>query len=319
MDRIYLGIDGGCTKTVGLLLDDEGRAIASHRAGRCALFGPLKDHEREFLRSVVDELCSQAGVARERIVQASLGLNGVDFEDEFDEQYAAVVEAVGLPGESVALVNDGIVALWAATSAPAAVILQHGTGFTGAFRSSHGDEQTFDHLGVGRTFDMRWELPTLIARMLDGRFDPTPLKQAVLAHFGIADEGRYGEILFRQQIPGELLTTTPPIIFDAWRCGDKAAAWLVERALDDYALAAGAMIARTGSDSPDVALGGGVIAQAPHEFWDALAERVRSDCPGASITQPKMPPEYGACIMAGFRDGREPQEFFEQVRTQRQS
>jgi len=265
--------------------------------------------------------CQVSGprVQRERIVQASLGLNGIDFEDEFDEQYAAVVESVDLPGESVALVNDGIVALWAATSAPVAVILQHGTGFTGAFRSSHGDEQTFDHLGVGRTFDMRWELPTLIARMLDGRFDPTPLKQAVLAHFGIADEGRYGEILFRQQIPGELLTTTPPIIFDAWRCGDKAAAWLVERALDDYALAAGAMIARTGSDSPDVALGGGVIAQAPHEFWDALAERVRSDCPGASITQPKMPPEYGACIMAGFRDGREPQEFFEQVRTQRQS
>jgi len=166
---------------------------------------------------------------------------------------------------------------------------------------------------------MRYELPTLIARMLDGRFSPTPLKQAVLAHFGIADEERYGEILFRQQIPGDRLVTTPPVVFEAWQSGDAAGTWLVERALDDYALAARAMISRTGSDSPDVAFGGGVIAQAPQEFWNALAERVGNTCPRANITQPEMPPEYGACIMAGFRDGREPQEFFEQVRTQRQS
>jgi hypothetical protein len=75
------------------------------------------------------------------------------------------------------------------------------------------------------------------------------------------------------------------------------------------------MIAATGSSSPDVTFGGGVLAKAPDEFWQSLARAIRESYPGVTVKPPDLPPEYGGAIMAGHHVGLDPVRLFSQLDT----
>ena len=312
-NKLFPGIDGGASKTAGVLLDGEGRILGQCKDGASAIEGKPSKKACAVLASIVKKLCRKANITRQNIHFCAIGLSGVDFPDEYSMQRKEIAKAIGILPRKLVLVNDGIVALWGATPAPAAVILQHGTSYTDAFRARHGDEKCFDHLNVGKIFDLRRELLHLIARMIDGRAIRTPLKEKVLAHLGISSDTSYREKMYRRMIPLERIKTTLPLVFDAWLAGDPAIAPLIQQAIDDYVLTIKAMIAKTGSDTPDVVFGGGVMTKAPGEFRNILVERIRKDYPRAIVKLPDLPPEFGAAIMAASKAGCEPALFFKKV------
>lgn len=311
---LLLGIDGGATKTAGAMVDPEQGIVARGRRGGSAIVGKPNPRALAVLASLVDSLCADSRTAPKEVAHCGLGLNGVDFEDDFAEQLADISHATGLPAERITLVNDGIVALWGATAAPAATMLQHGSGFTAAYRARIGEEKSFDHLGVTRVFDIRENLMILLARMLTGQAEATPLKDKALSFFGIADESKYPEAVFRDTIPQHLRKGTLPLVYEAWVSGDEGAASLVKAAIEDYWLATRAMIKKTGVPCPEVVFGGGVINCAPPQFWEALTQRLREIHPDLTARKPEMPPESGAAVMAGHQVGVDPQELFAKVR-----
>jgi len=248
-------------------------------------------------------------VKRQDVRYCGIGLNGVDFEDEHAMQLAEIAAAIGIPAERVDLVNDGIVALWGGTVSSAAVIVQHGSGFTAAYRSRHGRERLFDHFNVGAIFNLCTEVLKLVARMIDGRAEPTPLKDKVIEYLGLESEHAYVQALCRRTLPRDKMSHIVPLILDCWRSGDAGACRLVEAAVDDYALAAKAMIEKTGQASPHVVFGGGMIDQSGEQFRSLLAERIKGFNRDVLVKRPDLPPEYGAAIMAAFRTGYEPQDY----------
>jgi N-acetylglucosamine kinase-like BadF-type ATPase len=312
-DPLLLGIDGGASKTTGAIIDETGRLLAHAKSGGSAVVGKPNPQSLAVLSELAQSLCERAEISRDAIAHCVIGLNGVDFEDEHPVQHRDVSTAIDLLPVRVSLVNDAIVALWGATGAPAATMVQHGSGFTAAYRGRYGGETLFDHLDVGAVFDMRRGLIAAVARMINGQIEPTPLKAAVLDCFGIQDESEYGEAIFRQRVPRRLRARTPPLIYRAWLDGDPVAASLVHRACEDYVLAARAMVAKTGSPSPDVAFGGGVIDVAPDEFWDLLAKHLRESHPDLTPARPILAPELGGAVMAGHCVGLSPQELFPAV------
>lgn len=308
---LLIGIDGGATKTAGVLITSDGRVTARARARGSAIIGPPGSEACATLSSIVDSLCAQAAIARGDIAWLGLGLNGVDFEDELPMQHAALAAALAVSPDRFTLVNDALVALWGASASPAACIVHHGSGFTAAYRAEHGGERLFNHLDVARVFDMRSALVSLVERMILGMAEPTPLKEKALAYFGITDERKYCEAVFRRLIPRERQLSSLPLIYQAWLEGDPAAVELVRKAVDDYAVAAVTMIRRTGNPNADATFGGGVIASAPAQFWPLLAERVRGDYPDATVKPPDLAAELGAAIMAGYHIGMEPRHLFQ--------
>jgi len=298
-----LGFDGGGTKTAAVLADLSGRILARSRVGGCAIIGAPHPAAAEVMRSVGRVLCAQAGIAPQDILAAGIGLNGIDFADEYEAQLAGVAAAMELPEASITLVNDGIPALWGATTAPAAAIIQHGTGFTAAWRSRPGAEQLFDHLNNGKQFDLRDQLPIAVSRMLDGRLPETPLLDAALKHYGIADRTAFPDLLYRGKVPWSLMATAVPLITDAWEAGDPVATQLAERAAEDYARTATVMLARTGSKAATLALGGGGFRVAGHRFREFVSQRIRAANPAANVVMARLPPELGAILMAAHRVG----------------
>lgn len=305
----FVGIDGGGSKTKAVLCTASGRVLARTHTGPCALIGPPTPEIREHLRHLTATLCRDAQVTPQAVARWCLGLNGIDFVDEIPTQFAALTETLGVPSERVLLVNDGIIALAGTGSAPVAAILQHGSGFTSAYRRQFGQETLFDHLNVGRIFDLRFELQALLARMIDGRAEITPLKERVLRHFHIDDERTYAELAFRRRIPISLILHTPDLVFEGWLAGDAAATWLVTQAIESYAVTTEAMLRRAGKGA-ELFLGGGVINRAPEPFWQLLTARLHKTDAHLLIGKPQFPPEFGAVALCAFHSGIDPAVFF---------
>lgn len=311
--QYFIGIDGGASKTLGVLIDGEGCLLANTRLGGSAIVGAPTAESRMILASLKQRLCSEAHVSPLAITGIGLGLNGIDFADEFPIQQAELCACLRIDDSQLTLVNDGIAALWGASPAERSVIVQLGTGVTTAYRSGYGQEQLFDHLDAGSIFDLRRALAVLVARMIDGRADVTPLKAAALAHYQVQDEATFAELLFRERLPHAQFATGQQVVFMAWLDGDAAATRLVMQAVEDYAVTACAMIARTGADHCTVAFGGGVIQHAPQAFLALLAERVHARYPEADVISPRLSPAHGAALMTAYHHGLDPHALFDAI------
>jgi N-acetylglucosamine kinase-like BadF-type ATPase len=312
-EMFFIGIDGGGHKTAGALFDGAGRRRGAARLGGSAIVGRPAEPACAILDALVADLCRQAGVGRERVRRCGLGLSGIDFADEHALQLEVIARAIGIPAGRVLLVNDGIPALWGATAAPAAAILQHGSSFTTAWRPEFGREKIFDSLDAGAIFDLRKAALHLVARMIDGRRPAAPFKDRLLRHFGVADEKSFAELAYRDRLPRAAGLTVADMIFQAWQDGDATAAELVGRALDDYAVTVSTMLALTGQPAPDAILGGGVLRGAPERFWDELRALIRRSFPGSAVKPPDLPPEHGAAIMAAHAEGLGAPTYFRAV------
>jgi len=310
---VYLGLDGGGTKTAGAITDGAGRVLARARTGPSAIVGAVNPRSRRVLAEVVTDLLRQARLKRAGIRFCAVGLNGIDFTDEFPVQFRGVCSAIGLPGRKVALVNDAIPALWGATDSPAAGLLQHGSGKTSALRTAFGGERLYDHLDAGLLYDIRGDLLRAVARMIDGRLPSSPLKAAALRYFRIRREKDFAEALYRRRIPWPLIARGCALAYRWWLKGDPNARRLVETAAADYAATGAAMVRRTGSPSAAAAFGGGVIAAAPDRFWSLLRRRLKVHAPRARLVRPAMTAEYGACVMAAWHGGEDPAAYFRLV------
>jgi N-acetylglucosamine kinase-like BadF-type ATPase len=315
--KLLVGIDGGAGKTTGLLCDADGAILAKSRHGPSALLGTAEASPDAWktLRRITAELCESAGVPQSAIARWAFGLNGIDFADELPDQRRKLAQTLSIGEDEFSLVNDGIAALWGATPSPAAAIFQHGSGITSAWRARPGGDTLFDSLNVGDVFDIRGELVRLAARMIDGRQPATPLLDHFLDHVGVGAK-EFSEAAFRRRIDPARLATTPPLVYQAWLSGDKAAAWLVEQAISDYAVTAATMGKLTRGDQPDLCFGGGVIRQAPAAFWQDLRAALARLMPGARVVQPRLAPEAGAALLAAFTVGVDTQSMFERMERQ---
>ena len=79
MRKTYIGMDGGGTKTSGVLADDTGAILATGKAGASAIVGAPSPEACGVLLSLQAQLCQAAGVRLADIARMGLGLNGVDF------------------------------------------------------------------------------------------------------------------------------------------------------------------------------------------------------------------------------------------------
>ncbi len=315
MPEYFIGIDGGGSKTSGVLLAGDGQVLASARDAGSAIVGAPSPRSCNVLAAMKVRLCADAGIAPAAVTGIGLGLNGIDFADEFALQHTDLAACLTIAGDRLTLVNDGIAALWGASSSPQAVIVQHGTAYTHAYRAAYGQEQLFDHLDVGMAFDIRRALTALVARMIDGRAATTPLKEAALRHYGVSNDTAYAEALFRGRIPAERILTGASIAFSAWLAGDPAAIRLVEQAADDYVCTAYTLAARVNHDQCHVAFGGGVLNHAPDTFIDLLRERIQRTFPLARVMRPQLSPACGAAVMAAFHRAVDPTPLYHRLLT----
>ncbi|MCL2456499.1 MAG: hypothetical protein FWD19_02995 [Defluviitaleaceae bacterium] len=125
MQKYFLGVDGGNTKTDYLLCESDGTVVKKLRAGTCSHEHLGFDGMEREMRAHLSELFSCEKINLNEIAAAGFGLAGADFSTQIEELKKRV-EAIGF--SRYALGNDGILGIKAASENGAGICAVNGTG-----------------------------------------------------------------------------------------------------------------------------------------------------------------------------------------------
>ncbi|HUT32873.1 MAG TPA: BadF/BadG/BcrA/BcrD ATPase family protein [Planctomycetota bacterium] len=299
--RLLLGIEGGATKTTGVVTDAGLRVVARFVGGPTNLHAVGKKEAQGALTEILAELLSAAGIRQESLAASALCIAGVRTGmDVF--RWRQIVEELGIP-EPVAITHDAAAGLAAGSPDQPGILVVCGTGSLVYARGADGAEKFVGGRGPilgdeGSGFDIGHRALRAAARSADGRGPKSLLERLIperLKLAGLDDLVPWASPFAKERVAG-----VAPIVFEAAEAGDAVARRIVQGAVEE--LARGVEAAARGLWSPPaqparVVLYGGVLRNQP-VMRDALAAAVKGFAPDAACALPEVEGAVGAARLA---------------------
>jgi N-acetylmuramic acid 6-phosphate etherase len=312
MQRMCLGLDGGGSHTVALLVSAARDQASSPRPGWLLLgrgeAGPSNLHAVgtaqawAALDDAVARAFAAAGRKRTRVSVACLGLAGAGRPE--DQQLIRTWAERAYLAEQVEVTTDAALLIAAGTPDNWGLALVSGTGSIAYGRSPNCREERAGGWGSllgdeGSGYAIAIAGLRTVMRAADGRTPPNLLTDNLLSHLGLREAQQLVPLVYQGSMDRAALAALAPQVFRAAAAGDMEAAIIIE--LEAHELAgAGAAVAHK-LDFPDVplplTLAGGVLLSNT-DYWEQvvdalLSRRIRV----GPITLVKEPAE-GAVILA---------------------
>lgn len=316
MNGLYLGVDGGGTKTVALVGDAEGRILGTGRAGGSNYQTVGLDGAGDAIGRAVAQALGQAGAGLSDVRAAALALAGADFPSD-----TALLEGLArqrLPGIRSTVVNDAWAAWRAGTQTGWGLVAIAGTGSNVAGRTPSGQSRT----GYGLTYEFgsRGGAVHMLNDVLYHVFraglqagPETALLPAVLAAFSLGDVDALAQMLYAvryAEAQTEANDTPPeaaaanlliPVLFDLAEGGDAIAQQIIidnAAALGDLA---GGMARLLGleKDEVEVVVAGSLFERPRCPLYrDAFITALHRVAPRAWVHTARSSPAVGAYLLA---------------------
>jgi N-acetylglucosamine kinase-like BadF-type ATPase len=295
---IFLGVDGGGSKTFALAADATGQVLGFGQGGRA-------NHQGGGLAAALREIeqaCRQA-LGAQSAAFASFCLSGADLPPDF-AMLRPALESLGVAAR-FDLRNDTWAAMRAGTSHPWGVVVICGSGINAAIRTPDGREFVLPSLGAitgdwGGGGDMARMALGAIARAWDGRGPATALTKRVLQHFAFADYAALLHALYTEALPNRRIYEVAPLVFAEALAGDEVAQDLVIRTGTEIGHVAGSLLRRMEMhrEPNDVVTGGSIFKGAGPLLMDAAALALHRLAPLARFTHGRFEPVVGALLLA---------------------
>ena len=296
--RFFIGIDGGGTKTIGLLADQSGHIIGKAESGASNYHAVGEEQTKQVLSDIVSGLISDANASLESCT-CCLGLAGV--ASSVDRHVIGrICDDIGLPGNRI-LTHDAQIALVGGAEELSGVIIIAGTGSIVYGIDSEGrDAQAggWGHLlgDEGSGYDIARRAFQAVARAADGRGDPTLLSSLMLGALEFSQPRNL--IPWMHSVSKDKVAQLAGIVFDAASAGDPVAQGILDEAADELTVAARVVIDKLGFSQPfNLVLSGGIFSHQP-TFVESMRSRLKYIAPHARVCLPKNEPAYGAVVLA---------------------
>ena len=296
--EFFIGIDGGGTKTVGLLAGQAGHIIAKAESGPSNYHAVGVEQTKQVLSDVVSQLITDTAVALE-LCTCCLGLAGV--ASSVDRKVVGrICDEIGLPDNRI-LTHDAQIALVGGAEELSGVIIIAGTGSIVYGIDSEGrDAQAggWGHLlgDEGSGYDIARRAFQAVARAVDGRGDLTSLSSLMLDALEFSQSRNL--IPWIHSVSKDKVAQFAGVVFDAANGNDPVAQEILDKAADELTLAARVVIDKLGFSQPfNLVLSGGIFTHQP-TFVASLRDRIQNLAPDACICLPKREPAYGAVLLA---------------------
>ena len=301
---LFLGVDGGNTKTLAVVADETGRVLGTGRAGNGDIYGAASPEEA--MAAVADAVSQACATAGSRVIShAAYSIAGADWP----EDYAYIEDQLRRFSDQILVVNDSYGALRAGTKDGIGLAVICGTAGTAGAVSKSGKrwQGGFWHRGESGGVSLS---QAVVNKVLDaelGIVPSTTLTKSVLEFYG---ENSVPEMLHRftrrngAGRPGEGALT--PILFEAANAGDEVAMEIVKKhgvRQGRYAIAAARYVGLTGA-FPFV-LAGGVLRFTPNPLEPWIVETVLAAFPEIEPARPRFEPLFGGLMLAYDQAGIE--------------
>jgi len=294
---IFLGIDGGATKTSCLIGDDKS-VLGSGASGSSNLIRVGEAQARESLTTAIHQACAAAHVSPAQIDKTCVGLAGAARPEISSAARRVMLEIVG--GE-VQIIGDTIIALEAAFGGGPGVIVIAGTGSIVYGRNAAGQTARAGGWGFaisdeGSGYWIGRAAVAAALRSLDEK-GKSPLLDTILKTWKLDSVDKL--VVTANATPAPNFAALLPAVLAAANAGDSVARDVLAQAgseLAGHAIALTRRLFAAASEIP-VAMSGGVFQNAAlvrEHFYKGL----RSEYPKASINQTIVEPVRGALELA---------------------
>jgi N-acetylglucosamine kinase-like BadF-type ATPase len=307
--RTYLGVDGGGSKTLFLLIDETGKVLASHAEGTAYYPEIGLEALKKLLARGIGQILRQAGLGASDLSFAFLGLPAYG-EDSALLATLDTAPAAVLPTERYRCGND-MVCGWAGALAGAdGISIAAGTGsiaygeYAGRGARAGGWGELFSD--EGSAYWMAREGLRLFSRMSDGRVPRGALYDLVRRHFVLQhDLDLCAAIYGKRRAQRSQFAQLSQLVVEAARAGDATARALFVEAADELAEIVDAVRTQLRVPAEErlpVSCSGGMFE--PHDLLRAPLKRALATSPRHySFVDARLPSEAGAAVHAANLSG----------------
>ncbi len=302
MARSFIGIDGGSSQSVGVLLDEAERVVARAVGGpgNYHIAGPAATERNLF--ELIARLVETAGATTGDVTHACFALSGV-WREADRRVIGGILDRRGIGARST-LIADVEALLAAIQGDRPAIVAVAGTGSIVMGRDAHGRVHRVGGHGHlldddGSGYDIGCSGLRAVLEASDGRGPATALTDALPAAAGL---GGVDEIVPWLYGPAERkrdVARLAPHVIETAAKGDGPAKAILDRAAGELARwvsVAAEALSLTGS-AVTVVLAGGVLEH--NELYRRLVEeRVLHEVAHAKLTAPEHEAAYGAARIA---------------------
>lgn len=300
--QLFLGIDGGGTKTHAVLLNEQGKLIGEGFSGAS---NPLRVGIERAVGNIFkasEHACDAANRSRSDIAAIACGLAGVRREDIRQSIRQRIFETFRL--KTVEVFTDAEIALYGVNSGKAALVIIAGTGsiclgrndkgeraFAGGWGPLAGDE------GGGAGIARR--ALQAVAKASDERGIPTRLSHHAAEYFRASTPEDVVVAIYSPQTDNAKIAGFARFVVESAKENDKISIELLKEAGFELGLAAYAVIKRLNLQKKKFPIGYvGSIFKAGGLITESLLETVHKIAPKAYLTEPKLFPARAAAKMA---------------------
>ena len=297
-----IGIDGGGTKTLGLLTTETGERIAQVQAGPSNYHVVGETETKNVLTEVVTGLFAQADISTTSCPVFCLGMAGLGRAED-KKVIGQICNEIGISSNRI-LTHDAHIGLVGGTGKQEGVIVISGTGSIVYGIDRQGEETRAGGWGYligdeGSGYDIALKGLQAVARATDDRDMPTALTNRILSRLELNEPSE----LIRWVHAGKRdeIAQLAQLVFRTAETGDTITTRIINSAVDELVCAAGAVIKQLTFTAPfDIVLSGGNLVHQPM-FADKLRTRLATIAPMAEVILPRHEPVYGAVLLAQAR------------------
>jgi N-acetylglucosamine kinase-like BadF-type ATPase len=305
--QLYLGVDGGGTKTQIALMNEAGEVTCEGFAGPS---NPLRVGVETAVTNVIkaiNEACDRDGVSRGDITSATLGLAGVRRADLKRSVRESFINRIGI--RKVEVVTDAEIALFATTLGKPGLVVIAGTGSVCLGKNEKGEMAISGGWGPlagdeGGGVGIAQQALHTIAKASDGRGIPTMLSQRASEYFRASGPENLIVAIYSPQVDNSRIAGFARLVVETAQEGDEIAVGILNDAGYELGLAACAVIEKLKLTNHKVPIGCvGSIFNAGKLLTDPMLKKVRQCASKAFLTEPAMPPSHAAALMS-FQSSR---------------
>lgn len=322
MDYI-LGIDGGASKTIALLVDREGSILAIRASGSANYRTVGLEAAIHHIKEVINSALTQAHIADLKNVLVVMGLAGIDRpRDEERMRKLLLRQFDSLNDTSLVLVNDAYIALIGAVKGEHGVVVNAGTGVIamGINRAERLARANGWGYLLGDEGGGHWIGKQAIKAALrdyDGRGKTTTLEDLIKEHFSLDQMEDILEVVYDRGLSPQEIASLTPLVFGGAEAGDKVAIGILQRAGQELGLSAKAVIERldmAGEEFKLATIGGIFKERYTKPLVDSFTKVVQKVAPQCKIVEPAYPSEVGAILVGLLHQyGRIPSSWFKHL------
>jgi len=244
---MFLGVDGGGTKTAFLIIDKEGN-ILSYKVGPTSHYKQTSfSNFRDVLRNGIDEVCKDVGIKIEDIDYSFIGIPGFGEITRDQKELELIVKDI-LGKDNFQCGNDSEVAWAGSLACKPGINIVAGTGAIGygidkngnSYRSSGWGEVCGDE---GSAYWLGKKLIEVFTKEIDGRINKTKLYDIVKKELSIEDDFEILDIVLNKfKSERHHIASLGKLLYIGAKANDKTAIDIYKQAAYEHFLMAKAII-----------------------------------------------------------------------------